>query len=172
MIKQTPWLERKFEFDYPVGLFPCVIARLWGTPARLEESAESLPVDVLTAKIDGGWSIKEVIGHLGDLEELNNGRLGDFLAGAQILRAADMANRKTAEAAHNRKDIRELLMSFRGARLNFVRRLEELDEKMVARTALHPRLNTPMRIIDMALFVAEHDDHHVAAILEVVHRLT
>jgi hypothetical protein len=172
MVKQTPWLERKFKFDYPVGLFPCVIARLWGTPARLEEFAESLPVDVLTAKIDGRWSIQETIGHLGDVEALHNGRLDDFLAGARVLRAADMANRKTTGAAHNQKDIRELLMSFRGARLGFVRRLEELDEKTVARTALHPRLNASMRVIDMAAFAAEHDDHHVAAILEMVHRLT
>ena len=172
MIKQTPWLERKFEFDHPVGLFPCVIARLWGTPARLEEFAESLPVDVLTASIDGGWSIKEVIGHLGDVEELHTGRLDDFLTGAKVLRAADMTNRKTAGAGHNRRDIRELLMSFREVRLGFVRRLEELDEKTVAGTALHPRLKTPMRIIDMALFAAEHDDHHVAAILGAVHKRT
>ncbi|MDH4157782.1 MAG: DinB family protein [candidate division Zixibacteria bacterium] len=171
MVRQTPWVEREFEFKYPIGLFPGVIARLWGTPARLEEFAESLPVDVLTAKIDHGWSIQEVIGHLGDVEELHNGRLDDFLSGAEMLRAANMANSKTARAAHNKTNIRELLMSFRGARLNFVRRLEELDEKAVVRTALHPRLKTPMRIIDMAFFVAEHDDHHVAAILEIIRRL-
>ena len=171
-VKQTPWVERKFEFDHPVGLFPCVIARLRGTPSRLEEIAESLPAEVLTASIDGGWSIKEVIGHLDDLEELHNGRLDDFLSGAEVLRAADMTNRKTNEAGHNQRDIKELLLSFRETRLGFVRRLEELDEKTVARTSLHPRLNKPMRLIDMALFVAEHDDHHVAAIVQAVHKLT
>jgi len=27
--------------------------------------------------------------------------------------------------------------------------------------ALHPRLTTPMRLVDMLVFWAEHDDHHV-----------
>jgi len=31
-------------------------------------------------------------------------------------------------------------------------------------SALHPRLGTPLRLIDHALFVAEHDDHHLARI--------
>jgi hypothetical protein len=34
-------------------------------------------------------------------------------------------------------------------------------------SALHPRLKTPMRIIDLFLFVAEHDDHHLARITEL-----
>lgn len=32
------------------------------------------------------------------------------------------------------------------------------------RSALHPRLLTPMRLIDFLAFVAEHDDHHLAEI--------
>jgi|GEM_PF-4393916 len=35
-------------------------------------------------------------------------------------------------------------------------------------TALHPRLKTPMRIVDLAYFVAEHDDHHLSRIRELV----
>lgn len=34
-------------------------------------------------------------------------------------------------------------------------------------TGLHPRLKTPMRMIDLANFVAEHDDHHLASIREL-----
>lgn|GEM_PF-5393098 len=30
--------------------------------------------------------------------------------------------------------------------------------------ALHPRLGVPMRLIDLALFTVEHDDHHLAVI--------
>jgi hypothetical protein len=32
---------------------------------------------------------------------------------------------------------------------------------MWGRTGIHPRLKQPMRLIDMCLFVAEHDDHHL-----------
>jgi len=35
-------------------------------------------------------------------------------------------------------------------------------------SSLHPRLKTPMRIVDLAYFVAEHDDHHIAAIREIL----
>jgi hypothetical protein len=37
----------------------------------------------------------------------------------------------------------------------------------VQRTGLHPRLNQPMRVIDLILFIAEHDDHHLARITEL-----
>jgi hypothetical protein len=32
---------------------------------------------------------------------------------------------------------------------------------------VHPRLGTPMRLVDMMFFVAEHDDHHLATITEL-----
>ncbi len=37
--------------------------------------------------------------------------------------------------------------------------------------ALHPRLNQPMRVIDLAQFVAEHDDHHIQTINELINKL-
>jgi hypothetical protein len=33
-----------------------------------------------------------------------------------------------------------------------------------SRTSLHPRLQQPMRMIDHAYFVAEHDDHPIERI--------
>jgi hypothetical protein len=51
--------------------------------------------------------------------------------------------------------------------MSFVRRLEALTDEEVAATALHPRLRQQMRVIDMAYFVAEHDDHHLATINEL-----
>ena len=43
--------------------------------------------------------------------------------------------------------------------------LQELDPLTLedaARTALHPRLQKQMRLVDMCYFSAEHDDHHLA----------
>jgi len=37
-------------------------------------------------------------------------------------------------------------------------------DELVERSAFHPRLKKPMRIIDLAFFVAEHDDYHLAKI--------
>ena len=166
-MKRTKWVEREFEFNLPVGVFPSVLERLRGTPARLEEMVRALPARALTERVGEAWTIQEQVGHLLDLDELHEGRLEDYERGLETLRAADMTNRKTYEADHNAARVEELLARFRAARLRFVRRLEALDEEAVARTAQHPRLRKPMRVIDMALFVAEHDDHHLASISEL-----
>ncbi|MDT5272936.1 MAG: hypothetical protein QOH49_5122 [Acidobacteriota bacterium] len=167
MIKRMRWVEREFEFDLPVGLFPCVVERLRGTPARLEELTRGLSREELTAKPGRLWSIQEQAGHLWDLDELHEGRLEDYARGWEVLRAADMRNRKTEEAGHNAARLEDLLAAFRAARFRFVRRLESLTEAEVAASALHPRLQKQMRIIDMAYFTAEHDDHHLAAVSEL-----
>lgn len=167
-MKRTKWVERQFEFDLPIGVFPCVLERLRGTPARLEELVRGLPPHVLTARSGGGWSIQEQAGHLLDLDELHEGRLEDYARKLPALRAADMSNRKTYEAEHNAARLGDLLAGFREARGRFVRRLEELDEEALAFSSLHPRLQKQMRVVDMALFVAEHDDHHLASINEIL----
>ena len=52
--------------------------------------------------------------------------------------------------------------------MSLVARLEDLDEAGVERSSQHPRLGQPMRVIDMAIFAAEHDDHHLARIGELL----
>lgn len=166
-MNRTKWFERKFDFNLSVGVFPCVLERLRGTPARLEETARALSPHALTAKPNDAWSIQEHIGHLLDLDELHEGRLEDYAGRLEVLRAADLSNRKTYEADHNAAPVEDLLASFRAARASFVRRLEEFTEDEIALSAVHPRLGQKMRVIDMALFVAEHDDHHLATITEL-----
>ncbi|HST53999.1 MAG TPA: DinB family protein [Pyrinomonadaceae bacterium] len=166
-MRRTKWFEREFDFSLPVGVFPSVVERLRGTPARLEELVRSLPAETLTARRGEAWSIQEHVGHLIDLDELHEGRLEDYAHGLDTLRAADLTNRKTYEANHNEAALEDLLARFRDARLRFVRRLEALCEEEVAVSALHPRLGKQMRVIDMALFVAEHDDHHLATMTEL-----
>jgi hypothetical protein len=58
----------------------------------------------------------------------------------------------------------KLLAAFRSARQQLVRLMARADNATIVRAGLHPRLKTPMRMIDLAQFVAEHDDHHLAAI--------
>jgi uncharacterized damage-inducible protein DinB len=168
LVRRTKWFERKFDFSLPVGVFPSVVERLRGTPARLEELTRALPPRLLAARpAEGVWSAQEHAGHLIDLDELHEGRLEDYANRLEVLRPADLTNRKTFEAGHNDTPLEELLAAFRAARLRFVRRLEALDEDALAISALHPRMQVPMRVIDMALFVAEHDDHHLATITEL-----
>ena len=156
------WVDRTFDFSFPVGLIDAILERLRGTPARLEEKLRGFGRATLIRRDGDSWSIQEHAGHLLDLDELHLGRLDDYERGAAVLRAADMENRKTREANHNAQPVEEILAKFRKERALFVARLEAWDEERLVATALHPRLNRPMRVVDMAYFVAEHDDHHLA----------
>jgi uncharacterized damage-inducible protein DinB len=162
MPNRVPWTSRSFRFDSPVDLYPELIERLRGTPARAEEIARTAPAAVLTRRDGDTWSIQENLGHLADLEPLFMGRLDDFDAGTETLRPADMTNRATHEADHNARPIASVLSDLRTRRDRLIARLEALAPADFARTALHPRLQQPMRVVDMLFFHAEHDDYHLA----------
>lgn len=166
------WTDRKFDFTLPETFFLLVVERLRGTPARLEDKVRGLPPEILTRRDEDAWSIQEHIGHLLDLDELHIGRLDDFLSGAETLRPADMTNRQTWDAGHNERPVAEILSAFRRERLHFVARLDAWDPELLSLTALHPRLRQPMRVLDMALFTAEHDDHHLTRMTEIARGLT
>jgi len=167
MSERVAWTERTFNFDFPVGLYREFMERLRGTPARVEELIRSVPVDRLTVRPDTGWSIQQNVGHLLDLEPLVITRLNEYDAGAEVLHAADMSNQKTNQAGHNDKPIESILTEFAEVRGELVRRLESLDPARFGQTALHQRLNQPMRLVDMMYFQAEHDDYHLARISEL-----
>ena len=167
-MEQTKWFDRKFDFSFTQNIFPSIIERLAGTPARLEEKIKSIPAGVLTESVDGSWTINENIGHLIDLEPLWQGRLDDIVSGIKEMRPADLQNKKTYMANHNAVPVEALLKNFRQIRMQNVDRLEQLSPEQVFLTALHPRLKTPMRIMDLYLFVAEHDDHHLARITGLI----
>ena len=172
MIRPLPWFERKFSFDLPLNMYPNIIERLRGTPARMAERLISLPREVLTRRDGDNWSIQEHAGHLLDLGALDLLRLDDYAAGREKLRPADLTNRRTFEANHNADSIENIIRAFRVERSEFVRRLEEYEEAFVERTALHPRLNMQMRVVDFAFFISEHDDHHLARMTELIQKLS
>ena len=150
------WTERKFSFDYPSTKWPDLLERVRGTPARVEDRVRGLSKDVLTRRRDGkGWSIQENIGHLLDLEDIHLRRIEEILQGKAVLAAADMSNRKTNEADHNDTDIHALCAKLRSERAKLVAQFDGLGESDWAKASLHPRLNQPMRIVDIAYFTAE-----------------
>src|SRR5580693_3847107 len=158
MITPTRWFDRTFTFDLPLGAFPAVLERLRGTPARAAELVAGLPPQVLTRRVDGKWSIQEHIAHLADLGVLDDKRLDDYLANTPNLTVADLQNRATETADHNRQPIAA----------DLERRMDALTEAEVGRSAIHPRLKQPMRLLDWAIFVSDHDDHHLAHVHQAI----
>ena len=169
MIQQTPWFHRSFHFDFPVGLFPVIFSRLEGSIFRLY-SLLSNADDELCSYNANGWSVKEHVGHLFDLEELWWKRLQDFQQGRAVLTTADLTNKKTKEAGHNEKLLEKLVEQFTFERQKILETVYGFDETLLLRTSVHPRLKQPMRLIDSLYFVAEHDDHHISAISNLLRK--
>src|SRR5262245_1903969 len=171
MVLRQPWFERHFKFDLPVAAAPGILERLRGTPARLRHRLGTLPASILTTQVGSHWSIQEHVGHLGDVEPLWMARVEDLAAGRKTLQPADLENRRTYEAHHNNRPLEDLIAAFESSRVDLVGQLEGADEADWLRSAIHPRLQTPMRLLDLAFFVAEHDDHHLATISDILRTL-
>jgi uncharacterized damage-inducible protein DinB len=165
IVKQ--WFERKFEFPFPVDLLPNLCSRLRGTPARLEDAVRGGSPQALTRKEGLTWSAQEHVGHLLDIEPLWLTRVEDYVNASDQLTPTDLANRKTDLANHNAQPIEQILANFRAARGALLKRIGELEPLLFVRAIPHPRLKTPMQLVDHLYFVAEHDDHHLARIWEL-----
>lgn len=146
------WYERKFDFSFPVELYPDLCMRLRGTPARLEELARGCPAERMVRVPQGKWSAQEHTGHLLNLEPLWRARVEDYVAGRSELSVADLSNLSTFEARYNERALEEILADFRRARLDMVDRVEEIDAALFGSVLLHPRLKAPMRLVDHLLF--------------------
>lgn len=168
----TPWFTRKFNLIADNGLFPGILERLAGSPLRLAQKLQGISPILLSQKEEGKWSVQEEAGHILDLEPLWYKRFKDFQTAEEVLSEADLTNQKTFEAQHNDKDIQQILSAFAAARGQLMSLLSELTASDLERTALHPRMRTPMRPIDLAYFVAEHDDHHLATITQRLQTLS
>jgi len=100
VIEIVPWIKREFAFDLPVGVFPPLLERLRGTPARAKQLIVGISEEMLAARPNGKWSVKDHLGHLVDLRALDEQRLREFLGRAKVLSAADASNRATTAAAN------------------------------------------------------------------------
>lgn len=172
MLRIKPWLERDFAFNTPGWMFPHIVERVRGGPARLDEALRDLPEPKLFERFGNTWSIQEEAGHLLDIEPLMSVRLDQLVQGPSVLKAWDGTNEATWNANHNARQLRDILDLFRSSRQTLVGRLDELPEEFIERSAFHPRLQKPMRIIDLASFIAEHDDYHLARITAAKRRLS
>lgn len=167
MNPKWPWFERTFDFNFPPEKFPDLLIRLKGTRVLVAESVKGISGMGLKMKYEDTWSIQENIGHLTNLEPLWTGRIEDILAGLETMREADLSNQGTVEANYNQFTIDEVVLSFVTTRNTLIQQLTSLSPDQWGISALHPRLKTSMRIVDLCLFVAEHDDYHLARIEEL-----
>lgn len=162
------WFDRNFSSPYTPELLPNLLARIRGTPARLEDLLSNQDSARLTAKPGDRWSPQEHAGHVMDLEPLWLARIEDFVNGKPVLTVADLTNRKTHEGRHNERPLSKIFAEFRKGRGRLLERVETVAPEDWKVAIPHPRLKTPMHLADHLYFVAEHDDHHLAYIWELL----
>ncbi len=167
-MQRTKWTERSFSFDFPIGILPGILERLIGTTPRLRSMTANFPDRLASTRNNGKWSIKEQIGHLLDLEDLHIRRLEELAEHRPELTPADMQNKQTENANHNDDSIESLINQFEAKRNTFVNLLKAMNDETLGFAATHTRLGITMRPVDVAYFTAEHDDHHLASIREIL----
>jgi uncharacterized damage-inducible protein DinB len=163
------WFERKFDFNFGVEEYNAIYLRLQQGPENLATVLHNISNDAILSHQPGGkWSVKEHIGHLSLLEPLWRTRIRDIAEKKPVLTPADLNNTATAEAGYNQYSISELLWKFEVERKETLLLLNSIDVIHQHYTSLHPRMQQPMRMIDIMYFTAEHDDHHIAVIRELI----
>jgi hypothetical protein len=166
-MKKTDWFERQFVFPLPQGMLPFYLERLEGTLARLERKTRGVSEEVLSNKLDGKWSVKQNIGHLAEVGEISLRRIDEMRQGISPLSPAVFE----PHGDYNAQSISEVLHIFKISREKNIAKYRNVSEADLKKSSLHPRLKVHMNAVDLAWFEAEHDDHHLVRISEILNAL-
>jgi hypothetical protein len=158
-----PWFERDLKFGYPKEMLPFFIERLHGTIVRIEEKVRGVDDKILSKKLNGKWSIKENIGHLAEVDEVANKRLDEMVA-----EAPEMSPAVFEPQDYSTWPIGKVVELFKKNRLNNIKKYNTIKEGDLLKSSKHPRLKVMMTPVDLAWFDAEHDDHHLVKINEIL----
>ncbi len=149
-------------------MLPYILERLNGTSIRIESKVKGVSNEILSKQLNGKWSVKQNIGHLAEVDEINFRRIDDMIAGVAQLSPAVFEPKKD----YNSQDIKDVLHYFQQTRLKNIKRYSELTQIELTKTSLHPRLKEQMTPVDLAWFDAEHDDHHLVTINTILKSVT
>jgi hypothetical protein len=142
--------------------------RLRAFEARLAAAVESVAEeDLRRLEKPGGWSVLDVVAHLGDLEMIYAVRMRDILAGAGERTLQPLAQNEWIENVHRRDETRtELLDQFSFHRRMNLALFSRLSEEELSRPGVHPQYGaiTPR---DIAARLERHDEKHLAQIQRI-----
>jgi hypothetical protein len=72
---------------------------------------------------------------------------------------------------YNPWPIEKVVTFFRNTRKENLKKYESIKANDLLKSSLHPRLKVQMTPVDLAWFDAEHDDHHLVKINEILKAL-
>jgi DinB superfamily len=157
------WFERNLRFDHSSEMLPFFLERLSGTIVRLEAKVKGFSDEVLFTKNNGKWSIKQNIGHLAEVDAIANKRIDEMITGIAVMSPAVFEPQD-----YNFWPIEQVLDLFKTNRNLNLKKYHSLSELDLKKSSVHPRLKVQMTPIDLAWFDAEHDDHHLVKINEIL----
>lgn len=160
--KPIPWSERVLPYGRTPEELPVLTERLLGTHARLMHLFLGQAPERLYNRSDDKWSVVGHAAHLLVVQHRFAARLEDFQALRPTLCTIDLSDQDEELKQHLLRNLGDLLEEFRLERLAFVQTLLDAESHVHRHVALHPCGNRPMRTVDMLLWIAEHDDHHLA----------
>jgi N-acetylglutamate synthase-like GNAT family acetyltransferase/uncharacterized damage-inducible protein DinB len=170
LLYPNKWFERNFDFSFGTELYGTLLERLQSAPNRFMEVTRMLPDEILVFRHENKWTIKENIGHLQLLEPLWRIRFEEIKSGISEMSPADLNNSATDDMNFNTFGLQELINTFADQRTKTIDFLGSLQKSDFTKRSTHPRLQQPMRIIDLMYFVAEHDLHHLNAVLNLINK--
>jgi uncharacterized damage-inducible protein DinB len=167
MIPVIKWFDRKFEFGFASNMLPFFLERLEGTTSRIKNKVQGFSNADLGVQLNGKWSVKENIGHLAEVDEIANKRIHEMITGISPLSPAVFP----VKQKYNDQSIDQVIDYFHTTRQENINRYRGLTEEMLQKKSVHPRLNVKMSPVDLAWFDAEHDDHHLRMMTEILSQL-
>lgn len=159
-----PWKDRRLPFGRPVEEMPLLLERMQGTPLRLAQLTRSVPHELLVQNREGQWSVMEHIAYLLYLDQHMHERVEDFLARRPRLCTIEDTQGSHDHVGHRERTLGDLLEEYHLTRDSLVRGLQGLEREALQHRSLHPCNEHEMSPVDMALWLAEHDDHRLVTI--------
>lgn len=166
-MKTLAWFDRKLVFGLPSEMLSFYLERLEGTIIRLEQKIKGQSEKLLSEKINDKWSVKQNIGHLAEVDEIANKRMDEMISSVAVMSPAVFEPKD-----YNPWPIEKVLDYFPKTRYKNLNKYKSLSEGDLTKSSLHPRLKVHLTPVDLAWFDAEHDDHHLVKINEIIFTLT
>ncbi len=162
-MKRLDWFQRSFEFGQKPEMFPFLLERLDGAIARIEKKVRGKSNELLSTRFHDKWSIKQNIGHLAEVTQISTRRIDEMCEGVTTLSPAVFEPQD-----YNPWPIERVLELFETTRQETLRKFRTLNEKQLTLGSMHPRLAVRLTPVDLAYFDAEHDDHHLLKISDIL----
>ena len=157
------WFDRTFTFGLPPEMLPFYLERLEGTIVRIDYKVKEIDDKILSERFNDKWSVKQHIGHLAEVDLIANKRIDEILSGLPTMTRAVFEPQN-----YNPWPVQKVVELFRKNRTENINKYKSLSLVDLVKLSIHPRLNLPMTPVDLAWFDAEHDDHHLVKLTEII----